>query len=85
MTMFSAHLSDSGDRIVDPEVLDDRCQHHPSPASAAGAVNQAVPALGEVVDKVQDVVHEVALGPRRIRRRENGFSTNLKIEVLYLI
>ena len=83
--MFSAHLSDSGDRVVDPEVLYDGCQHHPSPASATGAVKQAVPALGEMVDKVQDVVHEVALGPRRIRRRENGFSTNLKIEVWYLI
>ena len=80
MTMFSAYLSDSGDRIIDTEVLDDGCKHHPSPASAAGAVNQAVPALGEVVDKVQDVVHKVALGPRRIKRRENGFSTQ-KIEV----
>mgnify|MGYP006903672047 CR=1 FL=1 len=68
--MFSAHLSDSGDGIVDPEVLDDRCQHHPSTASTAGAVNQGVPALGQVVDKVQDVVHEVTLCPRRIRRRE---------------
>ena len=70
MTMFLAHLSDSGDRIIDTEVLDNGCQHHPSPASAASAVNQAVPALGEVVDQVQDVVHKVALGPRRIIRRK---------------
>ena len=71
--MFSAHLSDSGDGIVDPEVLDDGCQHHPSSPSATSAVNQAVPALGEVVDKVQDVVHKVALGPRRVRRREKAW------------
>ena len=34
---------------------------HSSPARAAGAVHQAVAALGEVVDQVQDVVNEVAL------------------------
>ena len=69
--MFLAYLSNSGDGIIDTEVLDNGCQHHPSPASAASAVNQAVPALGEVVDQVQDVVHKVALGQRRINRRKN--------------
>ena len=70
MTMFLAHLSDSGDGIIDTQVLDNGRQHHSSPASAPGAVNQTVPALREVVDQVQDVVHKITLGTRRIIRRK---------------
>ena len=62
MTIFSIHLSYSSNRIIDSQVLDDGCQHHASPACAPGTVHQAVAALGEVVDQVQDVVDEVALG-----------------------
>ena len=42
--------------------LNDGSEDHSRPASPPGTVDQAVAALGEVVDQVQDVVDEVALG-----------------------
>ena len=42
--------------------LYDSSQDHPGPSSPSSTVNQAVTALGEVVDQVQDVVDEVPLG-----------------------
>ena len=42
--------------------LNDGSEDHSRPPSPPRTVDQTVAALGEVVDQVQDVVHEVALG-----------------------
>lgn len=39
------HFPDSGDGVVDAQVLHDGRDHHPGAARPAGAVDQAVPSL----------------------------------------
>merc|ERR1712029_1081943 len=54
-------LSDPRHWIIDSKVLNNGCQDHPSSTSSSCTVNKTVTTLGEMVDKIQDVVHQVSL------------------------